>query len=161
MATLPAFFRRFEDTAEPFAPRGPVAASQERDPHMLRPLPHDSLYLFTKKIDNSRLVRESDPHGRGACWSAIGAAVAVVVLVGAAMAPSLANTLAGYQLEQLRADERRLVDERRSLELQEAELVSPQQLEKMASQRQLQPPAPGQVIHLNAKGDGAVAMVKE
>ena len=78
MATLPAFFKRNEAPAG--APQGAEAMTRgnrtrhERDPYQLRALPHESVFFYCKRIDNSRLVRESDPKSRGACWSAIGAA---------------------------------------------------------------------------------------
>jgi len=72
----------------------------------------------------------------------------------------VATTLAGYRLESLRAEERRLLDERRVLELEEARLLSPERLEELARQRGLVTPAPGQVVHLDSRGDGTVAMAK-
>ena len=32
-----------------------------RDPFQLRALPHEDVFLYSKQIDNSRLVREADP----------------------------------------------------------------------------------------------------
>jgi hypothetical protein len=96
-----------------------------RDPFQLRALPHEHLFLYNKRIDNSRLVREADPKSRGACWSAIGAASVLAILLTSAFAPSVATTIAGYKLEALRIEERRLLEEHRGLDLQEAELLSP------------------------------------
>jgi hypothetical protein len=84
----------------------------------------------------------------------------IVVGLGSVLVPSLAGTLSGYQLEALRAEERRLLDEQRVLELEEARLLSPERLEELARQRKLVTPGPGQVIHLDGRPDGAVAMVK-
>ena len=107
----------------------------------------------------SRLVREPDPKAPTACWSAIGvAALALALLVGV-LAPNLMSTLAGYQLEKLRAEERSLVDEHRSLEWKEAELVNVNRLERLAKDRNLAPPAPGQLVHLNGN-DSSVAMMQ-
>ena len=36
--------------------------------------PNDDIYFYSKKIDNSRVVRQADPAARGECWSAVGAA---------------------------------------------------------------------------------------
>jgi len=158
MATLPAFLRRMEPPAR--TPR-PTPLRAERDPFQLRPLPHEDVFLFCKKIDNSRLVREADPQARGACWSAIGAASVAVLLLAILLAPSGAGTLAGYRLESLRAQERRLLTEQRVLELQEAGLLRPDRLEKLAKAQNLVTPASNQVMHLEAKGDTAVAMVHQ
>jgi cell division protein FtsL len=163
MATLPAFFKKHEAPAGPAqAPETAVRAARpraERDPYALRALPHEDILLFCKKIDNSRLVREADPQARGTCWSVIGAACMVLVIVTSASAPYVASTLAGYKLEALRSEERRLFDEHRNLDLQEAELLSPERLDQIARDKNLVPPANGQVVHLDRK-DGAVAMAK-
>ncbi len=134
-----------------------------RDQYMLRPLPGEDLYFPTKKIDNSRLVRERDPQARGTCWSAIGASALGLVLLTGVLAPRVANTLAGYKLEALRAENRTLLDERRKLELQEAELTAPARLQQLAQRRNMVVPQSGQVVNLNGvpagPGDSSVAMI--
>ncbi len=160
MATLPTFFRRTGTPANPEALR-PVRVRAERDPYQLRALPTEDVFFYCKKIDNSRLVREADPQGRGACWSAIGAACVLLAVLTSAFAPNVAATLAGYKLEALRVEERHLLAERRNLELQEAELLSPSRLDQLARESNLVTPSSGQVVHLDGKSDGAVAMVKK
>src|ERR1700693_3181037 len=120
MATQPA----------PFPRTGGEDARLSRDPYRLRPLPREDVFFYCKKIDNSRLVRGPDPQSRGACWSAIVAATMLLALLTAALAPSVANTMAGYKLESLRAEERRLLDERRMLDLQEAAVLGTARLGK-------------------------------
>jgi hypothetical protein len=160
MATLPAFLRRTED-ARGAAGRTPAAVRAEKDPFRLRSLPLEEVFFYCKKIDNSRLVREADPKAKESCWSAIGVAgVALLFFVGV-LAPNLGHILAGYRLEGLRAEERRLMDDRRSLEVREAQLLSPLQLEQLAARHNLTTPQPGQVVHLNGSGNGALAMVKK
>jgi cell division protein FtsL len=162
MATLPAFLKRNEAPAQPvYSPETTRAARPraDRDPYGLRVLPHEDILLFCKKIDNSRLVREPDVQAQGTCWSVIGAACVVLLIVTSASVPYVASTLAGYKLETLRTEERRLIDERRNLDLEEAELLSPQRLDQIARDKKLVPPATGQVVHLDGK-DGAVAMAK-
>jgi hypothetical protein len=159
MATMSTFFRRAE-TADASA----ESAAQSRTPagrdfFALRPLPGEDLYIYTKSIDNSRIVPEPDPQARGACWSAIAVAGAALVLLTGVLFPSVANTMAGYKLEALRAENRRLLEERRSLELREAELTSPDRLQLLAQHRHMVAPQNGQVVNLNNKGDSAVAMV--
>ena len=160
MATLPAFPRKHDVSATATPVRRPAAVRTEPDPFLLRPLPLEDVFFHCKKIDNSRLVRQPDPEARGVCWSTIGAACVVVTVMGSVLVPSVAGTLAGYRLEALRAEERRLLDERRVLELEEARLLSPDRLEELAKKQELVPPKPGQVVHLDEKADGAVAMVK-
>jgi len=167
MATLPAFFRRSEAPGK--RPLGPAAVppahhtvreGTEQHPYRLRALPLEDVFFYSKKVDNSRLEREPDPKSRGACWSAIGAACLAVALLTGVLVPSVASVLDGYKLESLRAEERRLLDERRALELEEARLLSPQRMEQLARQQNLVTPARNQVFHLDGKPDGAVAMVK-
>lgn len=138
-----------------------TASHRKRDEFALRALPHEDVYLFSKKIDNSRLVRDADPKARGACWSLIGAACLAVALLTGVLAPSVATTLAGYKVEALRSEEVRLRDELRTLDLQEAELLSPARLEKLAADQHLVTPQTGQVVHLDGnKPESSVAMMK-
>jgi hypothetical protein len=160
MATLPAFLRKTEVPVEAAPGRKLAPVRPERDPYRLRALPHEDVFFYSKKIDNSRLVREPDPRARGACWSAIGAASVLLALLTSVLAPSVASSLAGDKLEALRAEERRLQSERRVLALKEAELLSPDRLEAIAKQQNLVTPAAGQVTHLEGKSDRAVAMAK-
>ena len=118
MATMPAFFRTTYAPAYAEATRRAAPVRAERNPFELRALPLEDVFFYCKKIDNSRLEREHDPKAQGACWSAIGGAVVVLALLTGVLAPSVASTMAGYKLEALRAEERSLLDERRTLELQ-------------------------------------------
>ena len=156
LATLPTFFQRINETGLPVL----SDTKPERDPFQLRALPQEDVFFHCKKIDNSRLVREADPQARGACWSAIGAASVLLVVLTSVLVPNVASTLAGYRLQALRVEERQLLDEKRTLEVVEAGLLSPQRLETLAQGQNLVAPVPGQVVRLNAKGDSAVAMVK-
>jgi hypothetical protein len=163
MATLPAFLRKSDVPLTPAPIQENITrtarARVERHPFQLRALPHDDVYMYIKKIDNTRLVREADPRARGACWSAIGAACVLLVLLTGAFAPTAMTTLAGYKLEALHAEELRLIDEGRNLDLQEAELLSPARLDRLAEQNNLKKPSNNQVIHLD-KPAGEMAMVK-
>jgi hypothetical protein len=160
MATVPQFFKR---TAFTVGAEAPVSrqASARAEQFLLRTLPHEDVFFYCKKIDNSRLVREADPESRGACWSAIGAACVILALLTGVLAPGAASTLAGYRIEVLRAEAHRLVEERRGLEVQQAELLSPARLEKLAQKQNLVTPSPNQVVHLDTHSDSAVAMVKQ
>jgi hypothetical protein len=156
MATLPAFFRWTSEAGHPAV----SDTRPERDPFQLRALPQEDVLFYCKRIDNSRLVREADPQSRGACWSAIATACLLLAVLTSVLIPNVASTLAGYKLQALRVEERQLLDEKRTLELQEAELLSPQRLETLAQGQNLVTPFPGQVVRLNTNGDTAVAMVK-
>ena len=160
MATLPAFLRRMDLPVRTETVPRRAALRAERDPFLLRALPHEDVFFYSKRIDNSRLVREADPQARGACWSAIGAASVALVLLTSLLAPSVAGTLAGYKLESLRAQEQKLLTERRVLELQEAALLRLDRLEKLARAQNLVAPRSEQIVHLEPTGDAAVAMFR-
>jgi len=153
MAAMSTSFHRAESAA------APARIPPGRDPFALRPLPGEDLYMYTKTIDNSRIVPEPDPQARRNCWSAIGVAAVVLTLLTGVLAPSVANTLAGYKLEALRAENRRLLDERRELELQEAQLTAPERLQQLAVHRHMVAPQNGQVVNLNKPDGATVAMV--
>lgn len=157
MATLPKVFQRL-DVPRPAA--RPAVAQASTGGNGLRALPQEDVFFFCKKIDNSRLVREPDPKATRAGWNIIGAACLAVVALAAVMAPKVAGAMEGYKLESLRAEEQRLLDERRALDLQEAQLLSPERLEKLAKGQNLVTPSSNQVFHLDIRPDGAVAMAK-
>ena len=161
MATLPQFLRRHDMPAETEAPAVRLEATRaERDPFQLRALPFEDVYFVPKKMDNSRLVREADPRAGGACWSVIGVASLMLAFLGGVLAPTVANTVQGYKLEALRGEAQKLAKERRTLELQEAELLSPERLDRLAQGQHLVTPSASQVVHLENNGD-KVAMVKQ
>jgi len=162
MATLPQFLRRHDIPAETEAPAVRLEATRtERDPFQLRALPFEDVYFVPKKMDNSKLVREADPRAGGACWSVIGVASLMLAFLGGVLVPTVANTVQGYKLEALRVESQKLAKERRSLELQEAELLSPERLEKLAQGQHLVTPSASQIVHLENKGEGKMAMVNQ
>ena len=156
MATLATFFKR-SDAIGVQAERGGITRA-ESDPFRLRPLPNGDIYLYCKRIDNSRLVRQADPASGAKCWSAVGAA-SIVFLIGASIiAPIVGSVLQGYQLESLRQERQSLVDKKRELDVREAALLSPERLNDLARAQNLTSPAPNQIIHLdNPSIDGAFA----
>jgi hypothetical protein len=161
MATLPAFFRRNDLPTAASLPASRRAESAPRalDRNQLRALPQEDVFFYCKRIDNSRLVREADPKSAASCWSAIGGACVVMALFTGVLVPQLMGTLAGYKLEALRAEQRRLADERHNLEWKEAQLLNMNRLERLAKDQSLAPPKPGQVVVLNGK-DSSVALVR-
>ena len=114
----------------------------------MRGLPNDSIYFYSKKIDNSRIVRQADPNARGECWAAVGAAGVLLMIGASIIAPHVGSVLAGYKLEALKQERRSLLDQKRALEVKEATLLSPERLNDLARVRSLGSPAAAQVIHL-------------
>ena len=111
MATLATQLNRAEGLTRPVEhTRAPRVA--QTNPYRLRALPNEDICLFTKQINNARLVREADPSGGNRCWSAIGAATLAAVLLMGVAAPRTAWVVAGYHLQSLRQESQRLLDER-------------------------------------------------
>jgi hypothetical protein len=144
--------------ADTFAAERSDRVSAKADPYLLRGLPNDGIYFYSKKIDNSRVVRQADPEARGECWSALGA-VAVLLMLGVSIiAPHVGSVLAGYKLEALKQEQQSLINQKRDLEVKEAGLLSPERLNDLARVRSLASPALDQVIHLDAPAvDGSFA----
>lgn len=162
MATLATYFRKDDAVIyhdqETLAPTRPRRTAQTADPCRLRALPNEDVYFFCKRIDNSRILKQKDPRAARECWSAIGAFAVLAILLAGALAPTVWGTFAGYQLQALKVERQRLIDERSTLEVAEAALLSPARLEKLARAQKMLEPAAGQVIHLEPRADGSLAM---
>jgi hypothetical protein len=153
MATLAAKFNQF------FGPHVERVQNSRKPGAGVRvpAFANEDIYFYTKRIDNSRVVRASDPQARGACWKLIGSAgVAVVLLIGVLL-PSAYGLLAGYQIQSLRQEAQRLATEETSLELKEAQLLSPARMEILAREQQFIDPPSQKVVYLDSK-TGALAM---
>jgi cell division protein FtsL len=135
--------------------REEMAAKQS--PNRLRAMPNEDLYLFRKRIDN-RVVRQADPAARGRCWSAIGAACVLTVVLASMLAPSIGMILAGYQIQSLKGEQQKLADERRRLVVEEAALLSPARLAGLAQEREMRQPGAGQVVHIEGEHSASVAL---
>jgi len=154
MATLATFFKKSDAVAftgiTVNAKRLNTVRAQS-DPLVLRALPNESVYFCAKRIDNSRVVRQADPGARGECWSAVGAAGVLLMLGASIIAPHAGAVLEGYKLEKLRTERQTLLNERRDLEVREAELLSPERLNALAQKHSLTSPAGDQVFHLDVQ----------
>ena len=156
MATLATFIR--DTSARRRGDAETVAAENQADAFLLRPLPNDGIYFYSKKIDNSRIIRQADPEARGECWSAVGAAAVLLMLGASIIAPHVGSVLAGYKLEALKQERQSLINQKRDLEVKEAGLLSPARLNDLARVRSLGSPGSEQVIHLDtASVDGSFA----
>jgi hypothetical protein len=124
---------------------------RESDPYALRGLPNDNVFFYSKKIDNSRLVRQADPGATEECWSAVGAGALLLMLGASIVAPHVALVRAGYQLEAAKAERQTLLDQRRELEVHEAGLLSPGRLNDIAKAHNLTSPMSSQVFHLDGQ----------
>jgi len=105
----------------------------------VRAFANEDIFFHVKRIDNSRVVRAADPQARQACWKMVGSVVAAAVLLIAVLLPGAYSLLAGFQVQALRAEAHRLVNEQASLELREAQLLSPARMEELAKAASLPP----------------------
>jgi hypothetical protein len=157
MATLATILDRFvaaKDIEQP-SPRARVL--EEVDPFEVPPFPNEDVYLYVKRIDNSQVLRESDPAARKVCWRLIGSSFAIAVVVIGLLLPTLYGLIAGYRMEALRQERQRLELDGASLELDEAKLLSPARLEELARIQQFVDPAPQKVVYLDSKSEQKLA----
>jgi hypothetical protein len=119
----------------------------------LRALPNEDVYFFIKRIDNSRVVRQADPLERARDRRVVaGGFLAAALLIGTLL-PSAYGLIAGYQLNQLRSENVRLLNEKSKLELEEARLVSPERLQELAKKYNFEAPTPGRVVHVTGNDE--------
>src|SRR6266404_493481 len=120
MATLATAYSRFFTND---AARGPASrasgSTRTNATAPLRAFANEDIHFFVKRIDNRRVVRQADPKAGGVCWRMIGSVgVAALLLIGVLL-PSAYGLLAGYQIQSLREEAKRLATQQASLELQE------------------------------------------
>jgi cell division protein FtsL len=156
MATVAAYLKR--TGAQAMAPASYGEWVQPVDAHRLRPLPSEDIYFYSKKIDNSRVVREADPVARRKAWKAGAKGFAAAGLLILLLMPKALGLVAGYHLHLLARDHDRLVNDKAVLELEEARLVSPARLEQLARDLKLVNPDPKRVVVLNPKAESALAL---
>ncbi|MGE5570547.1 MAG: hypothetical protein ACM3S5_16030 [Rhodospirillales bacterium] len=156
MATIAAYFRYPGEAAG--APVQREYWDQKPDPYQLRPLPCEDVYLYCKKVDNSRVVREADPAARKKCVRAVLTSLAAAMFLMVLMLPDALGMIAGYQIHTLARERERLIQDRARLELEEAALLSPRRLQELARDLRLVDPDSTQVVYLSPKADSTVAL---
>ena len=120
MATLPRFMKSSDvrhSARRRENPEGSGRLHLESDPYLLRPLPGEDVFFYSKRIDNSRVVRKPDPRARGAALSAAGVMCLIAAMITVSLAPRIASYFAGYRVEALRQERQRLIDERMVLDV--------------------------------------------
>ncbi|HEY2362762.1 MAG TPA: cell division protein FtsL [Candidatus Angelobacter sp.] len=117
-------------------------------------------FYFQKTIDNSRLVKVSDPQRRREIriFSAAVAALFMVMMFYAWQHFSSIET--GYRIEAQKAEREHLVEVNRTLTLEAASLRDPGRIDALARKMGLESPQPGQVIRLNPEEVGAPIMAQ-
>jgi hypothetical protein len=149
MASL-ALFNRVPGSRAAAAAADTVAQPGD-ERFLVRSIPNEDLYLFTKDLDNSGVVREADPRTRGAAWRLILSGGAIVTLLIGILLPSAYGRIAGYQIETLKREHARLVNEGAILELKATSILTPARMQILADQQKLVDPGPQDTIYLQTK----------
>jgi len=110
---------------------------------------------FAKRIDNSRLVKVSDPRRTREMAMFLGTAVLLFLLVMVYAWQHFSSIECGYRVEQLRVQRDGLAEMNRALRLEEASLRDPQRIDLLARQMGLAAPQAGQVVRLDAGADSS------
>ena len=109
---------------------------------------------FHKSIDNSRLVRVSDPRRRREIRMFSASVAALFLLLMFYAGQHFRAIEYGYRIEAQKAERDRLVELNRALKLQEASLRDPGRIDPLARQMGLGAPQPGQVVSLDTEDSG-------
>ncbi|MGA2536322.1 MAG: cell division protein FtsL [Terracidiphilus sp.] len=118
-------------------------------------------FYIARHFDNSRLVKAPDPV-RVREMRVFSAAIAV--LFSLVMIYGLQHFYAiegGYRVESEKQTVEQLREENRQLHLAEAQLTQPRRIDLMARRLGLAEPAPGQVIHPNARLDASAPVLAQ
>ena len=156
MATSALLNRLFALTATRDSSRTRTASIERDDRFRVRRIPNENIYFFAKSIDNSRVVRERDPKARGAQWRLMVATLGGAALLITVLLPSAYTFIAGHELQDLKQKREQLLAERRRLEVQEAELLSPARLEQYAENQRLTDPG-NKIVYLPGEKNGTEA----
>jgi hypothetical protein len=161
MATLATAYSKFFSGSAARGTASTRTGAVRVNPALVRTFPNEDIYFFVKRIDNSRVVRQADPQAGGVCWKMIGSVGAAALLLIGVLLPSAYGLLAGYQIQSLREEAKRLGSQQASLELQEAKLVSPERMEQLARMQQFIDPEPQKVVYLDSKDGSSLALNKK
>jgi len=117
-------------------------------------------FYFLKTIDNSRLVKISDPKRRREIRM-FSAGVAMLFLLVMFYAWQHFRSIEyGYRIEAQKTERDRLVEQNRALKLEAASLRDPGRIDALARQMGLESPQPGQVIQMNPDEGAAPIMAR-
>ena len=159
MAT-PAFLNRIFFTAgSRVAVAGAPASAfggQRDERFRVRRIPNENIYFFGKTIDNSRVVRERDPKARGNQFRLMAATLGGAALLIAVLLPGAYTFIAGHELQDLQQKRDQLLAQRRHLEVEEAQLLTPARLEKYAENQKLSDPG-NKIVYLPGEKTGTEA----
>jgi cell division protein FtsL len=157
MASLATFVNRFVGVRA--LEDAPPASWARTEVPRLRPIANEDVYLFVKRIDNGGVVRAADPIARRARSQSVATGFIAAMLVIAGLVPAAYNTMSGFTLQNLRQEQDKLKQEQATLDLQEAQLLSPARLEQLAKSLKLVEPVPQSVQYLDGTSKNTDARV--
>jgi len=107
-------------------------------------------FYFQKTIDNSRLVKVSDPRRKREIRMFSGSVAALFLMIMFYAWQHFSAIEYGYQIENQKAQRDLLVEQNRTFKLEEASLRDPGRIDMLARQMGLESPHPGQVVRMDA-----------
>jgi hypothetical protein len=160
MGTLTNIFNRLlpqRPVAEPYQAES-YRAAPEADIYRLRAVPNEHIHFFVKTIDNAHVRREVDKRSQRNGWKSIGGGGLAAIVMILVLVPVSLGIQAGYKVNALRAERATYLQNIAELELEQARILSPERLEKLARLQDFIDPEPGKVVYLNPRGDASYAM---
>ena len=119
-------------------------------------------FYFSKRFDNTRLVKASDPvrvRQMRVFSAAITVLFTLVMIYGLQHFSAIESS---YRVESEKQTLDQLREENRQLRLSEAQLTEPGRIDRMARELGLMEPQPGQVIHPNdAAPEGSAPVIAQ
>jgi hypothetical protein len=117
--------------------------------------------LFTKRLDNSRLVTAADPQRVREMRTFASAMALLFVLLMVYGWQHFSAIEYGYRIEAQKQQLGFLVEQNRQLQLTEAQLGAPDRIDKMARELGLDAPKPGQVVRPESNPDANAPALAE
>jgi len=115
-------------------------------------------FYFQKTIDNSRVVKVSDPRRRREIRMFSASMAALFLLMMFYAWQHFGAVEYGYKIEAQKSERDRLVELNRTLKLEEAGLRDPGRIDVLARKMGMESPQPGQVVRLENAEPGSTVM---
>lgn len=104
---------------------------------------------FSKNLDNSRLVKATDPSRTREICHFMAATACLFLLVMVYAFQHLSSIEYGYKIEALKKQQQEMIETNRALRLEESALRDPERIDVLARQMGLESPQAGQVQYLD------------
>src|SRR5207302_8633129 len=108
---------------------------------------------FNKGIDNSRLVKVADPKRTREIRMFSAAAAVLFCFIMIYAWQHLSSIEYGYKIEAQKIERDALLEQNRSIRLEDDSLRDPERIEQLAARMGLVAPQAGQIMHLEATAD--------